>query len=220
VRLLRSTSLLLAFCLPLMAQSGGVVGPKGVIGPKGTVSGASSSSCPSLPYTDSFTTLGALSSNWTPQTLGSGVVALAVSSSGVVQTSTNATGSFGFSIFNCMASGANTSISSTITWAGGNFSRICLNASIGTGQDTGICFVPQLANIYKIVNGSASSIASGCGSGTTGQTYTLTRSGSTYTASGTGVSCSGSDNTLTGYPGITVYDAAAGGDSIGPVTVQ
>jgi hypothetical protein len=170
--------------------------------------------CGSLPVSDNFAGSGALSTCWT-QTTASSYVPMVRSSGFAVP---NTASSQAMAIYTGVTfTNAQTS-QGALVWHAGNYSAVCVNMSLA---GTGICFFPNLNDIYNLVNGSGTgSIATGCTALPSGDTVKLVNNSSgmlsaiDVTTSTTLCSSSPGYTGLGGSPAIIVDTRTASGDTI------
>jgi hypothetical protein len=174
--------------------------------------------CPAtaLPYTDLFTGTGALSLCWTPVAGPSGSTGLI--QSGGLATPTKS-GAYGVNMFTGLK--GVTAIQAAVTYVVSNYSALCFQDATGKGE----CFIPSLNAIYNMVansGGSPGGVACTGPAGKSGDTFSLTLAGTTYTATDvtTGKVVCSATSTFVGNPAIQVDWRHTNTDKIGPVTLS
>jgi len=159
-----------------------LMGAQRIPGPGGTASGGGGSPCTALPYTDNFTTTGALNSLcWTAW--GGSYVPLTVVSSGVVQSTSSST--YGVAYFSGLTAGSTPELDAHITstsWNAGTsgYPQVCL-ANVSTGNAE--CTFPTLNQVCttSLTSGGCSNPCSfTAGTPSAGDVYQIGWNGSSF----------------------------------------
>lgn len=209
-----ASGILLSCALLLRAQGG--MGP----GPGTPAAAGGPPTCPasSLPYTDSFATVGAISPCWT--TVSGGTLPV-ISSSGVLTAA--GSGADDYALFTGLSFGSTQSIKAAFTWRSGYYSALCLGYTAANGG-SGVCYYPNIPGLGNMVNGSYIGSAGTCGASTSGDVIQFRTTPTTTTVIDVTTSttiCSMGSGVATGGGSPVLLVAHTGsGDSFGPATVD